>query len=375
MSLFHGDPGFFCSRDGAIAENEGRSCGRRHSSIKTQKGSEMSRKLALIAVTFALTLTSSPQGAGAVTAGKFERIYDPSVGEAERWYINDHCFIHGRDGLWHLFGITHAEPANPLDEKNFAHAVAKSLTQKPWAKQPFALTAQSEKWNEVHLWAPHVIRHSGTYYMFYCAGDRDHTKYKIHLATSRDLKTWTRHPKNPMAVDGFDARDPFVLKVGDKWIMYYTATTEPKGGNHIVAYRMSDDLVAWGERKTAFTDPSKGTYGGPTESPFVVRRGKLYYLFMGPRGGYRGTDVFRSSSPFHWEPEDKVGHIDSHAAEVVRDVGGKWYVSHCGWGQGGVYLAPLHWNDDMDESDTSMPIPTTSPGTPTVPSKPTIREQ
>jgi arabinan endo-1,5-alpha-L-arabinosidase len=34
-----------------------------------------------------------------VTAGTFDKIYDPSIGEQEPWYINDHCFIRGDDGL------------------------------------------------------------------------------------------------------------------------------------------------------------------------------------------------------------------------------------------------------------------------------------
>jgi len=323
------------------------------------------RKLSLLTMACALTLAVPVARAGMVASGKFERIYDPSIGEDKRWYINDHCFIRGKDGVWHLFGITHPEPANPLDEKNFAHATAKSLLgragkQTQWVKQPFALTAQWNEWKEVHLWAPHVIFHEGMYYMFYCAGDKDHTKYKIHLAVSSDLKAWKRHRKNPMVVDGFDARDPFVLRVGDKWVMYYTVTSAPTGGNHIVAYRVSSDLVKWGERKVAFKDASKGTYGGPTESPFVVRRGKNYYLFIGPRGGYRGTDVLRSENPFHWSLKNKVGHIDAHAAEVIRDVDGRWYVSHCGWGQGGVYLAPLHWNDGLDDADSPIPIPAAS---------------
>src|SRR3974377_858822 len=46
-----------------------------------------------------------------VMAGSFVHVYDPSVGEQEKWYINDHCFVHGADGLWHLLGITHQEPA------------------------------------------------------------------------------------------------------------------------------------------------------------------------------------------------------------------------------------------------------------------------
>lgn len=291
-----------------------------------------------------------------VTAGEFTKIYDPSAGENQQWYINDHCFVRGKDGVWHMFGITHAEPAKPLDEKQFAHATATVLTQTPWQKLPFALSADEAR-QETILWAPYVILHRNTYYMFYVAGGADNTKYKIHLATSSDLKSWKRHPKNPMVVDGFDARDPFILRVGGRWIMYYTANSDPAGGNHIVAYRTSKDLVNWGERKIAFIDPTMGTFGGPTESPFVVRRGAFYYLLIGPRGGYVGTDVFRSKNPFHWNMADKVGHINSHAAEVVRDTDGRWYVSHSGWGQGGLYLAPLMWNDGLDGAATSLPPP------------------
>jgi beta-fructofuranosidase len=286
---------------------------------------------------------------------KFEKIYDPSVGEGKQWYINDHCFVKGAGG-WHLFGITHAEPMNPMDEDNLAHATADRLTQVPWKKKPYALSIDAA-FKEEHLWAPHVIVHSGLYYMYYCAGDKDHLRYKIHLATSKDLTSWKRHGANPVVVDGYDARPPFILKVGDEWAMYYTATSEPKGGNHIVVCVTSKDLINWSNRKVVFTDESKGTYGGPTESPFVVRRGKWYYLFIGPRGGYVGTSVYRSTDPFKWEPAQRAMHFRSHAAEVIRDTDGKWYVSHCGWKQGGVYLAPFEWADGLDDSDTSIPIP------------------
>ncbi len=297
-----------------------------------------------------------------VRADAFVRVYDPSVGEGEEWYINDHCFIRGAEGTWHLFGITHTEPAAPLDEDHFAHATAQRLVQQPWDKQPFALSADSS-WEEEHLWAPHVIEHEGTYYMFYTAGDKDHTQYKIHLATSGGLRRWERHSANPMVVDGFDARDPYVLRHDSTWIMYYTATSKPEGGNHIVAYRTSDDLLNWGERHVAYEDSTTGTSGGPTESPTVVRRGGYFYLFIGPTGGYRnddyvGTDIYRSTNPFHWEQDAQVGHIESHAAEVVRDGEGRWYVSHAGWGQGGVYLAPLHWSDGLDSAPTSVSVPT-----------------
>ena len=92
-----------------------------------------------------------------------------------------------------MFGITHAEPAEPLDEKHLAHATAPSLSG-PWTKQPFALSA--DPWySETHLWAPHVIEVDGPFDMFYAGGRIDNGSYRINLATSpisrrgRDIPT------------------------------------------------------------------------------------------------------------------------------------------------------------------------------------------
>ncbi len=267
-------------------------------------------------------------------------VYDPSAGESAPWYVNDHTIVRGRDGTWHLFGITHQEPADPEDEDHFAHATAPSL-QGPWTKRPFALSVDPGYYGETHLWAPHVIERGGTYYMFYNGGGDDHSAYAISLATSTDLYHWTRRPDGPLFRDGYDARDPYVMRLGGRWVMYYTATGSPGGGTHIVAYRTSADLVHWSGRQVAYADRSAGTFGGSTESPFVVRNGGYWYLFTGPRPGYVGTDVFRSTDPLRFG--DQVGHIAAHAAEVVRDRG-RWYVTSAGWGQGGVSLAPLIWH-------------------------------
>jgi hypothetical protein len=55
------------------------------------------------------------------------------------------------------------------------------------------------------------------------------------------------------------------------------------------------------------------------------------------------TRLFVSDDPFRFDSAGQVGTIDAHAAEIVVDEGGQTWVSHCGWGQGGVYLAPLYW--------------------------------
>ena len=276
-----------------------------------------------------------------VYAGDFKLIYDPSIGEKEQWYINDHCIIH--DGhSWHMFGITHAEPANPLEEKMLAHAVSPKLIGSMWEKQPHVLHYSPQD-GESHVWAPHVIKHDGLYYMYYCAGGADNAHYRIHLATSKDLYNWERSGANPLLIDGFDARDPMVLRVGDEWVMYYTANSTPTGGNHLVACVTSKDLLSWGDKRIVFTHTQSGTFGGPCESPFVVYEKGRYFLFIGPCESYSDTRIYMSNDPFNFMMEDEVGVIPSHALEVVVDHDGKYYATRCGWGEGGLYIAPLHF--------------------------------
>jgi beta-xylosidase len=273
--------------------------------------------------------------------GEFERIFDPGVGENARWYINDHTFIRGEDGTWHLFGITHEEPANPLEEKFFVHATAPH-PMGPWKKLDPVMHADPS-WGETHVWAPHVIRHSGRYWMFYCAGGARHSEYRIHLAVSRDLFDWQRHPANPLIVDGFDVRDPMVMPCGDGWVLYYTATSAPDGGHHVVCAVTSPDLLHWSNRREVFRSQQKGTYGGPTESPFVISRNGRHYLFVCTNAPYNDTAVYESDSALSWQEKDLVLNFPAHAAEVIVASDERWFVSRCGWGQGGLYLAPLTW--------------------------------
>jgi hypothetical protein len=300
----------------------------------------------------------------ALCHGDFVHIYDPSVGEDEPWYVNDHTFVQAEDGTWHLFGITHAEPMiNPGDEEQFGHATAPSL-HGPWTKQPDALTVDRSR-GETRLWAPHVIEDDGVYYMFYNGGGSA-SESQINLATSTDLYNWKRHGDGALFTDGVAARDPFVTRVGDDWVMYYTATrtrtgTGPGGDDMVVAYRTSDDLVNWGQRHIAF-DSAK--VGGMTESPYVVQRPDgTSYLFIGPRRQgsgaylYSGTNVFASDDPLHFDSDDLVGQVAAHAPEIVQDENGDWYTSHAGWANQGVWLAPLHWDKPARQSGVRVKTP------------------
>jgi len=274
-----------------------------------------------------------------VHAGQYQRIYQPPARADTPWYINDHCFIQGPDGRWHMFGITQSEPAKPQQERFLAHATSDDLLAPQWKTETDVLPIDA---SETVIWAPHVVLHDGLYYLFYCGGGSGNL-YHINLATSRDLFHWERHPANPLLVDGYDARDPMVLRIGNEWVLYYTATSTPTGGNHIVVAVTSRDLIHWSNRRVVFTHPKQGTYGGPTESPFIVPRGNRYYLFVCENAPYNSTAIYASDDPFSWSIDALVGRVPSHAAEVIAGPDQRWWVSRAGWGQGGLYLAELFW--------------------------------
>ncbi|MCJ1676564.1 family 43 glycosylhydrolase [Streptomyces sp. APSN-46.1] len=277
-----------------------------------------------------------------IGAGPFAHVYDPSV-PGRRRYLNDHTLIKA-GGRWHLFSIVgdSAPPGQSPDsatEVAFAHASAPDL-HGPWTTHAHALTVDPAYFGEEHLWAPHVVEAGGTFWMFYAAGGQGGAA--INLATSTDLFTWTRVPSGPL-FRGLAARDPMVLRIGGRWLMYYTELSGT-GSRHVVSFRRSDDLVHWSEPGIAFTDESTGATASVTESPGVVERDGWYYLFIGPRNGYDGTDVFASRDPFHFTLDDYAGHVPGHAVEVVTD-GQEWYASAAGWFHRGLYVAPLHWRD------------------------------
>lgn len=295
-----------------------------------------------------------------VRTGRFERVYDAAQGQHVAWHVNDHALVEGPDGTWHMFGIAFPESGH-TGEQFLSHATAPSL-HGPFVTEAPVLSADPD-YGETHLWAPHVVEHEGTWYMFYAGGGPDDANAIMCVATSTDLWHWERDPDGALFADGWEARDPMVLRVGDEWVMYYCATENQRFSRRVVACRTSADLRSWGERRIVYEAPQYGDVAGDTESPFVVEHDGAYYLFVGPTGGYEGgyhsyssTDVIRSDDPFRFDRDDRVGRIRVHAPEVVRH-DGRWWVTHSGVGQNGLYLAEL----DLDATETRTGVRAAGP--------------
>jgi hypothetical protein len=221
--------------------------------------------------------------------------------------IADHTWIRDDHGVYHLFFHTEDHGAGTFIE----HYISRDLRSLDYAGP--ALYNNPGGWDSYCLWAPHVIRCGGTYYMFYTGcdgpGDDPGTIQRIGLATSTDLMSWTRYPINNCPgtsgdgciyecnecwtswggpPDSFNrqCRDPFVIwdPGNQRWVMFATAKNLDRSGVVTVAY--SGNLTGWtGSGFIASTSrlPSGTggqTTGGQAENPFVVPRDGTYYLLF-----------------------------------------------------------------------------------------------
>ena len=228
-------------------------------------------------------------------------VIDRKVGEFSREgeYMKDY-FVYREGDTFHLFynvgkaGATQdwQEPGN---EKAFGHATSKDL--KKWEHHPRILEAVPGTWEGAVVSAPSVIKHDGTYYLFYTGfDDRVKGKQSIGFATSKDLFHWERHASNPVyeappwtarnASGWLDCRDAHVIAYGKEFLLFTMVTTaEGKGA---IAVASSPDLIKWtdlGPAVVTFTTP---------ESPRVFEHDGLYYMIA---SSAHGKEMFKTANP------------------------------------------------------------------------------
>lgn len=262
-------------------------------------------------------------------------------------YFNDHTVIYNpADQKWHAYGIIEGHT-------HFIHLTADSLTQTPWKKHKDFCVGECEK----QIWAPHIIHYNQLYYMFYTMIGEPR---EIRYAVSKDLFEWSHPSSEPLLAltnehsDNMKNKDPMIFRDRDQWIMYYSMMKDES--RWVVGYSTSEDLINWSDPNICFDE---NTESPGVESPFVIRRGEYYYLFLSARPWpIGGEDVFRSKTPYLWKTTDQVKRIDPwHAAEVVRELNGKWYLTLSSGTQGKDFkMAPMLWNDSLENEETSMPI-------------------
>jgi hypothetical protein len=222
-----------------------------------------------------------------------------------------------------------------LNETTFGHAISRDL--ETWQELDSVLTVSPNgaSWDAHHLWAPSLVEHGGTTWMFF-AGVRDRQEstspsdwvprwQSIGAAYSTDpeLRQWVRLPAPvwaacpdfnlpgvswalcnatvPHGTAGF--RDPYVEAPapgsGDPWLLYFTARPRTDQYNYVVGVAQAPSPAGpWSDAGALWS-----TYLPPlnskVESPHVFRRGDQWNLFF--TGDDGSTGIARQTaagSPF-----------------------------------------------------------------------------
>ena len=248
-------------------------------------------------------------------------------------FAYDHSIIYNKkDRKWHLYGIEGKQ-------KSFIHLTADKLTQEGWEKHA------SFSYKNKTIWAPHIVKKDDVYYMFYTSIG---VPREIRYAVSKDLYNWDHPTDKPLFAfsnkytKNMKNKDPMVFEYNGTWIMYYSMMKDAK--RWVVGYSKSKDLINWSKPQICFDE---NTSEPNVESPFVVKRKDKFYLFLSARPWpYGAEEIFVSDNPYKWNAKNLVKSINPwHAAEVVQDLDGKWYLSRSSGNQTDFRLAPLHWND------------------------------
>lgn len=263
----------------------------------------------------------------------------------------DHAIIYNpQDDKWHLFGI-HG------DQTEFIHLTASSLTQEGWELQ------DSFAYKGMKIWAPHIIYHDDLFYMFYTGiGEPREILYVI----SKDLYNWESPTADPIMAyankltANMKVKDPMVFwdAKQEQWVMYHSMLKDEE--HWVLGFSTSKNLVNWTGPEICFDEHTESP---GVESPFVVRRDKYYYLVLSARPWpYGALEIFRSESPYKWDVQRRVARIDPwHAGRLVRDFDGQWYLSRSSStphnGIENFRIAPIYWQDNLDDEDSSLEIP------------------
>jgi predicted GH43/DUF377 family glycosyl hydrolase len=214
-------------------------------------------------------------------------------------------------------GAWHAYPNPGYEEGAAVIGLAWSDNLLHWElTEPILFPSDGALWEHGGLYRPNLVEQDGVYYLYYNAKTDPvpHAKglawhEQTGVATSKDLRHWTRYKGNPILPDGgpgsFDssfASNPFVVRYKDLWGMYYYGLDSKFKARELFA--LGKDPFHFSKADEFLVEP--GVPGTVDETyahkPCVIYHGgALYHFYCAVSGKYpneiRGISVARSS-PF-----------------------------------------------------------------------------
>lgn len=177
---------------------------------------------------------------------------------------------------------------------------------------PVLRPEEGAEWERGGLYKSYLLEEGGTYYLFYNAKNKTRGPWREQtgLASSRDLRVWTRHPGNPIIPNGpkgspdeFFASDPVVMKAGPTWAIYYFGLAADRHARDLLM--LSPDLLRFTKVNEVILDVgAKGTIDDrhAHKPSMIYWQGDLYHFYDAvcnaggphPTNAVRGISVARS---------------------------------------------------------------------------------
>ena len=271
---------------------------------------------------------------------------------ADKWVWDSWLADTGSE--FHLFFLQAPRSLGDQMERHWhatvGHAVSTDLRE--WEVLPDVLgPGAAGSWESMAIWTGSVIEHEGTWHWLYTGGRAvpGGVDQRIGLATSTDLSTWVRHPRNPLieldprwyerlAHDAW--RDPWIVRDpdGDGFHALITARANhgPEDARGVIGHAWSPDLVSW-EVRPPLSEP--GDFGhlevpqveivaGTPVLTFSVAFDR-FPLARRARRPDEETGTYLAIGQSLLGPWDIAGARrlpvpDLYAARLIRDRAGEW---------------------------------------------------
>ncbi len=202
-------------------------------------------------------------------------------------------------------GVYHAYPKPGYEQGSASIGLCWSSDLRKWELDPPCLHPEDgAAWERGGLYKPCLVEEKGVFHLFYNAKTVDPRWHEqTGVATSHDLRKWTRHDANPILRNGaagspdqWFASDPCVLQYGGKWAFFYFGLDGKAVARDLVA--LSPDLLTTEKCEGVLVDV--GAADSVDEKyahkpSLIYRNGVLYHFYCAvARDDTRGISVATS---------------------------------------------------------------------------------
>lgn len=265
----------------------------------------------------------------------------------DEWITNDFSVL--KEGqTWHIVGITHPRPKGFINEFEFdmsdVHEAEYQLFhccacgerfqdvffEKSFKDCEKILYPQERPDEKPEVWAPHLMKYQDCFHIIY-------SPQEMRRMTSKDFLVWEKAPILFKCKDA-EARDPYIFEENGSFYCLYTE-------NGYLKYRVSVNMKDWSEENIL---QAPFFANCQTESPFLLKREGIYYLFWciydSRNSCYDNrTMVFAAETIEGLFDSAPITMLKAHAPEIVVDRDGSCYLLSVYYPQNGISAVKLKW--------------------------------